>query len=119
MQARDVLKLARTQLGHKQKDAARLIGTTQKEISLIEKGQRTNIPIKYIEYLSESGLDLNKLFRSDDYVGNINQLEISEDRKIAFFKELYKEQTEEVVKLRAKLDKIMREGPPPNNAEVG
>ena len=81
MQARDVLKLARTQLGHKQKDAARLIGTTQKEISLIEKGQRTNIPIKYIEYLSESGLDLNKLFRSDDYVGNINQLEIAKTER--------------------------------------
>ena len=53
--ARKLLKLSQSQL-------AEAIGMAQKDVSNIENGSRQYIPIQYISFLQERGIDIRSLY---------------------------------------------------------
>lgn len=71
MEAYLKIKQAREILGLNQSEFATAIGTTQKDVSLIESGNKKFIPNKYIEFLIEKGFDINSLF---DFSESIEKL---------------------------------------------
>ncbi len=62
----DKLYLGRLVLGLNRKDAAEQVGTTQVGISLLERGERKNIPAEYLQFLYDNGIDMNWLFSHDE-----------------------------------------------------
>ncbi|MGB3181066.1 MAG: helix-turn-helix domain-containing protein [Cyclobacteriaceae bacterium] len=56
------LKAIRKIIGLKQVQMAEQTGITQRDVSLLENGKKTFIPVKYIRFLNEKGIDLNWLF---------------------------------------------------------
>ena len=66
MQIGNKLKQARKQIGDKQGDAADKSGMSQRDISFLENNKRDSIPIEYIQYLNNSGINLNSLFSENE-----------------------------------------------------
>ena len=62
----DKLYLGRLILGFDRKDAAAHSATTQVGISLLERGERRNIPAEYLQFLYDNGIDMNWLFSEDE-----------------------------------------------------
>jgi transcriptional regulator with XRE-family HTH domain len=58
-EARKLLKLTQNQL-------AEAIGFDQKDVSNIENGNRQHIPIQYISFLLEKGVDVNSLYNPSE-----------------------------------------------------
>lgn len=56
------IKEARELLGLSQSQFAKRIGVTQKDVSILEGGNKKFIPNKYIEYLLGQSFDLNSIF---------------------------------------------------------
>lgn len=67
MNAFEKIKEARDKLGLSQKDFAIAVGVTQKDVSLLESGNKKFIPNKYIDFLMTKNFDLNSIF--DDAAG--------------------------------------------------
>lgn len=57
-EARELLKL-------NQSEFAKEIGVTQKDVSLLESGNKKFIPNKYIDYLVKNDFDMNTIFNDD------------------------------------------------------
>src|SRR5215472_10396012 len=62
----DKLYLARWLLSLNKKDMAKQAGITQMAISLLEHGERKNLPADYIKFLYEQGIDINWLFSDNN-----------------------------------------------------
>ncbi|MFA0963580.1 XRE family transcriptional regulator [Roseivirga sp. BDSF3-8] len=60
------LRAIRKIIGLKQVQMAEQTGITQRDVSLLENGKKTFIPIKYIRFLNEKGIDLNWLFDDNE-----------------------------------------------------
>ncbi len=65
MKAYQKIKEAREQMGLNQSEFARAVGVTQKDVSILESGNKKFIPNQYIKYLLNSSFDLNSIF--DDH----------------------------------------------------
>lgn len=65
MKAYQKIKEAREQMGLNQSEFAREVGVTQKDVSILESGNKKFIPNQYIEYLLNKGYDLNSIFDDD------------------------------------------------------
>lgn len=74
MNAFEKIKLAREKLGYNQSEFADFIGVTQKDVSMIESGNKKFIPIKYIEFLMKNGFDINSLFDENEEIGKIEEV---------------------------------------------
>ena len=53
-----------------QKEAADKAGIKQATISILERGERSNLPIDYINFLCRNGIDLNWVFNNDSDISN-------------------------------------------------
>lgn len=62
MNTHERIKEAREILGLNQSQFAKAVGVTQKDVSLIESGNKKFIPNKYISFLVSKNFDLNWLF---------------------------------------------------------
>ncbi len=67
----DKLFVIRRLLSLSQKEAAEQAGIKQPIISILERGERDDIPTAYIEFLYKSGIDLNWVFNEDTDVANV------------------------------------------------
>ena len=56
------LRDIRAKLGYNQAKAADLSGVLQKEISLLENDKRDNIPLMYIDWMGNLGVNLNWVY---------------------------------------------------------
>jgi len=86
----DRLREIRAKLGYNQSQAAELSGVLQKEISLLENDKRENIPIEYISWLGNLGVNLNWVFleKGNPFVGYNQEesLNIAAERSINYQK---------------------------------
>src|SRR5450432_2238198 len=64
----DKLYLARLLLSLNARDIAIQAGITPVTISLLERGERKNIPAEYIKFLYEKGIDINWLFDDNENI---------------------------------------------------
>lgn len=51
-----------------QSDLALAVGSFQKDIPLLENGNKEFIPNEYLEYFVKEGIDLNSLFHPDEKI---------------------------------------------------
>jgi len=77
------LKQARLILQLTQNELSKLVEMSQKDVSLLEKGKREFIPIRYIRFLLSKKIDINSLFEDNQEIKmietnkNENNLSIS------------------------------------------
>jgi len=77
MTAFEKIKEAREKLGLSQKDFALSVGVTQKDVSMLEAGNKKFIPNKYIDFLLSENFDLNSIFDDDQDLKFKTELENS------------------------------------------
>lgn len=75
MKAFDKIKKARELMGLNQSEFASKVGVTQKDVSILENGNKKFIPNQYIEYLLNSSFDLNSIF---DDQSDLRKKEVTE-----------------------------------------
>jgi transcriptional regulator with XRE-family HTH domain len=71
MDLSDKLYIARKLLDLNQNEAAEKAGLNQTTISILERGERNNLPNPYIHFLYQNGIDLNWLFNNDNDIANV------------------------------------------------
>ncbi|WP_240911297.1 helix-turn-helix domain-containing protein [Yeosuana marina] len=85
MNAFEKIKKAREMLGLSQSDFAESVGVTQKDVSLLESGNKKFIPNKYIDFLIDKGFDLNTIFDDTlklNYKNEIDLKTLNETTKV-------------------------------------
>lgn len=79
------LREIRAKLGYNQAQAAELSGVLQKEISLLENDKRENIPLMYIDWLGNLGVNLNWVYfeKGQVFINTNYEFETSQHLKVA------------------------------------
>ena len=76
MDLSEKLYFVRKLIALNQKEAAEKAGLKQATISILERGERNNLPNAYIHFLYQNGIDLNWIFNDDSDVSNAFRKEI-------------------------------------------
>lgn len=101
----DKLYLARLLLNLNAKDTAAKAGTTQMTISLLERGERKNIPINYLKFLHEQGIDINWLLNEEEDIDSGYRKDKREN-----IREDIKRLKEQLTELTLKVDSVISNG---------
>ena len=76
------LKAAREMLGLNQRDAAKHANVSQRDISMLENGNKKFVPNEYIQFLNNNGIDINSIYdsknesvvtKNGNLYGNLNE----------------------------------------------
>ena len=83
----DKLFVIRRLIGLSQKEAAEQSGINQATISILERGERSNLPNAYVDFLYRNGIDINWIFNNDN--DTTNAFRKKENHSSAFSKPIY------------------------------
>ena len=62
--------IVRKEIALNQREAAEKAGLKQATISIIERGERNNLPSTYLDFLYQKGIDLNWIFNNDNNIAH-------------------------------------------------